>query len=176
VTTIERGASVDGVPSLDDPFERLLADNWLGLVRAWALLLRNSAQAEDVVQDAVIACLRQRAHITDPEQALGYVRRAVVNTARSALRRQRVALAHRPVAMPHGAGADEAAIARLERDAVVRALKTLPKRQREAVVLRFYADASERQAAAAMGVSVGAVKGYTSRGLAALHEKLDDLS
>jgi RNA polymerase sigma factor (sigma-70 family) len=78
--------------------------------------------------------------------------------------------------MPHGAGADEAAIARLERDAVVRALKTLPKRQRGAVVLRFYADASERQAAAAMGVSVGAVKGYTSRGLAALHEKLDDLS
>jgi hypothetical protein len=78
VTTIERGAGVDGVPSLDDPFERLLADNWLGLVRVWALLLRNSAQAEDVVQDAVIACLRQRAHITDPEQALGYVRRAVV--------------------------------------------------------------------------------------------------
>lgn len=162
--------------ALDDPFERLMAEHWLSLVRTAALLLRDASQAEDVAAEALLSCLRRRASISDPDLLLAYVRRAVVNTARSALRRRRVALANRPAALPDAAGADEGALARLDRDAVVRALKQLPRRQREALVLRYYADASEKQAAAAMGVSVGSVKAYTSRGLAALEALLGDLA
>lgn len=159
---------------VDDPYEAVLAENWPGLVRLATLLLRDGSLAEDVVQDAVVACLRRRPD--DPGAALAYLRRAVVNTAHSALRRRMVALRHRPAAAPDAPAADEGALAAVERDAVVRALKQLSARQREAVVLRFYADASEKQAAAAMGVSVGSVKAYTSRGLAALHDLLGDLA
>lgn len=160
--------------AVDDPYEAVLAEHWPGLVRLATLLLRDATQAEDVVQDAVISCLRKRPD--HPDAALAYLRRAVVNTAHSALRRRMVALRHRPAPPPDGAPADEGALAAVERDAVVRALKRLPARQREAVVLRFYADATEKQAAAAMGCSVGSVKAYTSRGLAALHDLLGDLA
>jgi RNA polymerase sigma-70 factor (sigma-E family) len=165
-----------GPTRLDEPFARLVAEHWVALVRTAVLLLRDGSIAEDVVSDAVVACLQRRQHISDLDQLLAYVRKAVVNGARSAQRRQRVALAHRPHPMPDHPGADEGAIARLERDAVVAALKRLPRRRREALVLRYYADLSEKQTAAAMGVSVGAVKGYTSRGLAALEHELGDLA
>jgi RNA polymerase sigma-70 factor (sigma-E family) len=159
-----------------DPLAQLVSAHWTELVRTAALLLRDASAAEDVVADAVVACLRRGDRLTDPEQALAYVRKAVLNTGRSALRRRRVAWAHRPPATPDAPGADEGALARLERDAVVGALRRLPRRQREAVVLRFYADATEKQAAAAMGCSVGAVKAYTSRGLASLHTTLGELA
>ncbi len=168
--------AVDPPTVLADPFETLLAEHWHGLVRLATLLLRDAGQAEDVVQEALIACLAGRARLREPDAALAYLRRAVVNTARSALRRRRVAWLHRPAAAPDQPGADEGALAAVERDAVVRALKQLAPRQREAVVLRFYADATERQAATAMGVSVGSVKAYTSRGLAALRQILGDLA
>jgi len=62
----------------------------------------------------------------------------------------------------------------LERSAVVAALRDLPGRQREAIVLRYYADLSEAQIATAMGISRGAVKSHTSRGMAALRAALED--
>lgn len=156
-----------------DPFGALLVAHWASLVRLAALLVRD-ADHEDVVQEAAISCLRGSHRLRDDDAALAYLRRAVVNTARSALRRRRVALAHRPAGAPNAPGADEAAIAALERDAVVVALRSLPRRQREALVLRYYADLSEKQAAQAMKVSVGAVKSYTSRGLVALRVALGD--
>ncbi|MGH3743833.1 MAG: RNA polymerase sigma factor, partial [Mycobacteriales bacterium] len=85
-----------GAASVDDPYEAVLSEHWPGLVRLATLLLRDAAQAEDVVQDAVVSCLRRRPD--DPDAALAYLRRAVVNTAHSALRRRMVALRHRPAA------------------------------------------------------------------------------
>jgi RNA polymerase sigma factor (sigma-70 family) len=58
------------------------------------------------------------------------------------------------------------------REALVAALRQLPRRQREAVALRYLADLSEREAAAAMGVSTGSVKTHLSRGLNALRQAL----
>jgi RNA polymerase sigma factor (sigma-70 family) len=77
--------------------------------------------------------------------------------------------------MPDAASAEEGAYSLVERAAVVQALRELPRRQREAVVLRYYADMSEAAAAAVMGCSVGSVKAYTSRGLSALSTKLEGL-
>ena len=56
---------------------------------------------------------------------------------------------------------------------MVTALRTLPARQREALVLRFYGDLSEAQIAASMGISKGAVKSHTARAMTALRSVLE---
>ena len=58
----------------------------------------------------------------------------------------------------------------------MRALRALPQRQREVLVLRYYADLSEAQIADAMGISTGAVKSHASRGMAALRHRLEPAS
>jgi RNA polymerase sigma factor (sigma-70 family) len=69
--------------------------------------------------------------------------------------------------------AEHGALALVERSAVIAALRDLPERQREALVLRYYADLSEAEIAAAMKISRGAVKSHTSRGMAALRLALE---
>jgi RNA polymerase sigma factor (sigma-70 family) len=69
--------------------------------------------------------------------------------------------------------AEHGAIVMLERSGVVAALRSLPARQREALVLRYYGDLSEAQIAAAMGISRGAVKSHTARAMAALRTLLE---
>ena len=68
--------------------------------------------------------------------------------------------------------AEQDAITRLERSAVIAALRSLPARQREALVLKFYLELSEEEVAAAMKISSGAVKSHTFRGKAALRTVL----
>jgi RNA polymerase sigma factor (sigma-70 family) len=74
------------------------------------------------------------------------------------------------------ASAEAGALAIIEHEAVVAALRTLPARQREALVLRYYGELSEAEIAEAMGISRGAVKSHTSRGVAALRDVLDGRS
>ena len=76
-------------------------------------------------------------------------------------------------APPDMPSAEHGAFALLERSAVVAALRNLPDRQREAIVLRYYADLSEAEIASAMGISRGAVKSHTARGMAALRAALE---
>jgi DNA-directed RNA polymerase specialized sigma24 family protein len=73
---------------------------------------------------------------------------------------------------PDMPSAEQGAITQLERSAVISARCTLSARQREALVLRFYLDLSERQAASAMGISPGAVKYHTARAKEALRSVL----
>lgn len=159
----------------EDLITSLYAQHYRSLIRLAALLLDEVAACEDVVQEAYIRVHNARGRLRDPDKALAYLRQAVVNLSRSTLRRRMVAARHASRPMPDAASAEHDAYALVERDAVVAALSQLPRRQREAVVLRFYADASEAQAAAVMGVSVGAVKSYTSRGLTGLGALLEDL-
>ena len=159
----------------EDLITSLYAQHYRSLIRLAALLLDEVAACEDVVQEAYIRVHNARGRLRDPDKALAYLRQAVVNLSRSTLRRRMVAARHASRPMPDAASAEHDAYALVERDAVVAALSQRPRRQREAVVLRFYADASEAQAAAVMGVSVGAVKSYTSRGLTGLGALLEDL-
>jgi RNA polymerase sigma factor (sigma-70 family) len=78
-----------------------------------------------------------------------------------------------PKPAPDMPSAEHGAIALLERSAVIAALRTLPARQREALVLRFYADMSEAQIAETMQISKGAVKSHTARGMATLRTVLE---
>jgi RNA polymerase sigma-70 factor (sigma-E family) len=162
---------IDTVDTQDlDDFTGLFVGHYGQLVRMAALLLGDVAAAEDVVQESFIK-VHSRGRVSDP---LAYLRQAVVNLSRSDLRRRLVARRHAPRPMPDVASAEEDACAALARREVVVALRALPARQREAVVLRYWADLTEAQTGEVMGVSIGSVKAYTSRGLAKLGELLGE--
>jgi RNA polymerase sigma factor (sigma-70 family) len=101
----------------------------------------------------------------DPES---YVRRTLYNLAADGWRRQRV-WQRKAVLFEPAPPVDPAAAVDL-RDAVVRVLAQLPPRQRAALVLRYFEQLSEAEAAQALGCSVGIVKSATARGLARLRE------
>ncbi|HVE64869.1 MAG TPA: SigE family RNA polymerase sigma factor [Mycobacteriales bacterium] len=160
--------------------DRALSDlhraHYRSLVRLAALLLDDVGSSEEVVQDAFIAMHIGWRRLRDPDKALAYLRRSVVNGARSRLRHRQVVAKHAPAVVPDAASAEHYAIDRAERAAVVAALHRLPDRQREALVLRFYGDLSESEIARAMGVSNGAVKSHVHRGLAALSRHLESFA
>jgi RNA polymerase sigma-70 factor (sigma-E family) len=150
----------------------LYAAHRLSLVRLAVLLVDDTAAAEDVVHDVFAGLLKARS-LRDPDAALGYLRRAVVNRSRSALRRRRTARAYSP---PHDVGPpqpDDLAVLSEEHRAVLAALATLPERQREVVVLRYWSGLSEAEIADAMGISRGTVKSTASRALAALEQRME---
>jgi RNA polymerase sigma-70 factor (sigma-E family) len=126
-----------------------------------------------VVQDSFIAMHTAWRRLRDTEKALSYLRQSVVNRSRSVLRHRVVVDKNAPKPAPDMPSAEQGAISLLERSAVIAALRTLPPRQREALVLKYYADLSEAQIAASMGISRGAVKSHTARGVAALRVVLE---
>ncbi len=147
-------------------------EHYRPLVRMATLLTRDSATAEEVVQDCFVAMHVAWPRLRDNDKALAYLRQSVLNRARSVLRRRQVADRHPPKPEPDAPSAELGAISRLERSAVIAALRLLPPRQREVLVLRYYCDLPEAQVAAAMGISRGAVKAHTSRAMAALRNAL----
>ena len=160
----------------DEAITSLYAAHYRSLVRIAAFLLHDVGAAEDVVQDAFVALHGHWRQLRDPDRAAAYLRQAVVNRSRSRLRHQKVVDRHAPTPGPDAPSAEYGAIGALERTEVISALRALPARQREVVVLRYYADLSEAQIAEAMGISAGAVKSHASRGLAALRTTLGRLS
>ena len=175
--------SESAAPRTSQTSEELLTELYVAqyprLIRLAALLVDDIGNCEEIVQEAYIkvhaALLGPKSRLRDDDMALAYLRQTVVNLSRSSLRRRLVARKHAPAPMPDAPSAEEGAYAQVERTAVVQALRDLPRRQREAVVLRYYGDLTEAAAAAVMQVSVGAVKAYTSRGLAALALALEEL-
>jgi RNA polymerase sigma-70 factor (sigma-E family) len=151
----------------------LYGTHYRALVRLAALLLRDVSTAEEVVQDSFVAMHDSWRRIRDTEKALSYLRQSVVNRSRSVLRHRVVVDRNAPKPPPLAPSAEQGAIAEFERTAVVSALRTLPLRQREALVLRYYADLSEAQIASAMGISRGAVKSHTARGMSSLRTVLE---
>ncbi|MFG1666383.1 SigE family RNA polymerase sigma factor [Streptomyces sp. Y7] len=138
-----------------------------------ALLLDDTASCEDVVQEAFIRVHSARKRVRDPEKTLAYLRQTVVNLSRSALRRRILGLKLLSKPMPDMASAEEGAYDQLERDSLIKAMKGLQRRQREVLVLRYFADMTEAQVAEALGISLGSVKAYGSRGIAALRVAME---
>ena len=142
------------------------------LVRMSAMLLGDIGTAEEVVQESFIAVHAAWRRLRDIDKAVPYLRRSVLNRSRSILRHRMVVDRHVPAREPDMPSAEQGAIAHLERSAVIEALRSLPARQREALVLKFYLELTEEEVAAAMKISTGAVKSHTSRGKAALRSVL----
>ncbi|RKS74845.1 RNA polymerase sigma-70 factor (sigma-E family) [Actinomadura pelletieri DSM 43383] len=160
----------------DQAVTALYSANYRSLVRLAAMLVRDAGTAEEVVQDAFVAMHGGWRRLRDPDKALSYLRQSVVNRSRSVLRHRAVVEKYAPKGLPDAPSAEAGAIGELERSAVIDALSRLPARQREALVLRYYADLSEAEIANAMGISRGAVKSHTARGMTALRNVLEQFS
>lgn len=146
--------------------ELLFRTQRLGLVRLARLLVDDRETAEDIVQDAFAALQRRWGSLVSPDAATAYLRTCVVNGSRSALRRRRVARTTPwPDAEVHSAEpADRPTMLAAEHREVLDALQRLPHRQREVIVLRYWAELREAEIARTLGISVGAVKSSASRG------------
>ena len=154
------------------PVTALYRAHAVGLIRLAYVMLGDRAAAEDAVQDAFCGLYRRWDQLEDPAGALAYVRSSVLNGCRSALRRR--ALGHRVTMYQPPTGSAEAAVlSREERQEVLRAVRRLPDRQREALVLRFYLDLPDPEIARVMGIRPGTVRSATHRALKALGHLLE---
>jgi len=162
-----------GQASADTAITELFGAHYRPLVRLAVLLVHDLATAEEVVQDSFVALHSGLHRLRDGDKALAYLRTAVVNRSRSVLRHRAVVDRNAPKPVPDMPSAEHGALWLIERSAVVAALRELPLRQREVVVLRFYGDLSESQIASTMGITRGAVKSHTSRAMIALRSVLE---
>jgi RNA polymerase sigma-70 factor (sigma-E family) len=163
------------VAQADEAVTQLYSNHYRSLVRLAGLLVRDEPMAEEVVQDCFIAMHDNWHNLREEDKALSYLKQAVVNRARSVLRHRRVVDRNAPKPAPDMSSAEheQGAITFLERGAVISALRALPDRQRQTLVLRYYADLSEAQIAEMMGISKGAVKSHTVRGMSSLRAVLE---
>jgi len=160
----------------DDPLAALHRANYASLVRLAAVVVGDAGLAEQVVQDAFVKLAVRWGGLRRIDNPPAYLRSMVLNGCRSHLRHRKVGErydARRTVALAIATPEAEA-LAHAEHDRMVAALRRLPERQREALVLRYYLDLPEAEIAAAMRVSPGSVKTHLHRGLAALANQLGE--
>ena len=172
------GRDASGAPGelpgdADVAITQLYEAHWHRLVRLAWLLLHDQHAAEDAVQDAFVATHRHWSSIRESGRAVSYLQTAVVNACRS-VQRHNIVVA-RQNARDFGAAdapgrysaesAETQVLRASQRDAMVAALRDLPPRQREVLVLRYYGDFSEAQIADALDIAPGSVKAHAHRGL-----------
>jgi RNA polymerase sigma-70 factor (sigma-E family) len=143
------------------------------LHRAAYLMVGDPQLAQDLVQEALTKTYVAWPRLRDPHNAEAYCRKAITTTAISWFRRKAWNNERPTEVLPEQEmGGLDATIA--DRDRVWRALRSLPPRQRAALVLRYFDDLTETQTAEAMGCAVGTVKSQVSAGLAKLRAQLGD--
>jgi RNA polymerase sigma-70 factor (sigma-E family) len=152
-----------------EAFRQYVAARSPALMRTAYLLTGNRADAEDLLQTALAKTYLAWDRIQERDALDGYVRRVLVNTQTSWWRRRKVDEYPTGELPERGTGRDATEDLVLH-DALWTALSGLPKRQRAAVVLRYYEDLSEAETAQVLGVSVGTVKSTTSRALIKLRD------
>jgi RNA polymerase sigma factor (sigma-70 family) len=168
-TTVEPAAA----PAALDPqsLEAVFRSHYARLVALARLLLDREPEAEEVVQEAFARVLARRG----PSAAsVSYVQRAVVNLCRDGLRRRAVIRRVPAVAGEDARAADSVVLGTAEQRRVVRAVRELPRRQRECVALRHLFGCTTAETAELLGVSEGSVKTHLHRGMAALETELED--
>ncbi len=165
------GGSVPG----EELLERLFRDHYTALVRLACLLVDDRESGEEIVQDAFVRMHSNLNRVRDVDAAPAYLRSIVLNLARSRLRRRRVAKRHQEAPGEFSASLEDLAALRDDQREVISALRSLPERQQQCLVLRYYAELSEGEIATALGISTGSVKTHTSRGRATLAERLEAL-
>ena len=160
-------------PPIGDAIADLYHEHRLGLLRLAVFLVDDRFVAEELVQDAFAALYQRWGTLADKRAATGYLRTTVVNGARSVHRRRGVVRRHLRAAEPEATpDADYALLLAEEHREVIAAMRTLPRRQREVVVLRYWSELSEAEIAQTLGVSRGTVKSTASRALDALEVQL----
>lgn len=151
----------------------LYREHALRLIRLAYVMLGDRQAAEDVVQDAFAGLYRRWGRLTDHTKALHYLRSSVLNGCRTAIKRKRPVLELVDVD-PAVTSAETAVLAGEQQRHVMRAIRRLPARQREALVLRFYLDEPDAEIARLMGIRESTVRSTTHRALAALGRLLKE--
>ena len=152
---------------------QLYERQWQPMTRLACLLMGSNAKAEEIVQEAFISLYRRQHTLRHPGAALAYVRQTIVNMCRSALRHERVVdRTTRASTLEDLPAADVAALLGVTATECLRILRELPTRQREVLVLRYWAGLSEAEIAQTLGISAGTVKSSASRGIARLRLEL----
>ncbi len=171
------------VPPADDAtdarrlIEQLFATHYLATLRLAALLVDDIYNAEDVVQEAFAALYRNLDGLRTPDVAAAYLRTSVVNRSRSMLRRRQVRRR-----LDHGQfqrntePADTEVLRAEEYRLVADAVRTLPIRNREVIVLRYWSGLSDAEIAEALGITPAAVTALAVRGRAAIRRALKESS
>jgi RNA polymerase sigma factor (sigma-70 family) len=178
---VEAPGGTRGVGEVDEPLAAPRCDGaWVVLYRRWygpmvrlaGLLVGDYRVGEEVAQDAFARLFETGPAVTSP---VAYLRATVVNLCRSQIRRAVIARRLPPLVPGVVLGPEERTDELAPRAAVRQALGRLSRRQREAVVLRYYAELSEAETAAAMGVSAGSVKRHLHLARAALSSDLEGM-
>jgi RNA polymerase sigma-70 factor (sigma-E family) len=171
-----------GAPAQSEPLrlgevqlEALYLAHYRQLVGLARLVLGGNAVAEDIVQEAFIRVHGARSKIREPDRAASYLRITTINLARSVLRRQQTAQRHAPEPPAEPAGPEEQALTKVRNAGVMDALRLLPWRQQQVIMLRYYADLSVLETAQTLQISAGTVKTHGFRALANLAQALQDL-
>ena len=162
-------------PGAEHAITALYEAHAIGLIRLAAVMLGNRQAAEDVVQEAFCGLYRRWNQLAEPDRAPFYLRASVLNGCRSELRARLKNSRRVARAVPGSvASAEDLAVIADEHREVLAAMRRLPDRQREALVLRYFADLGEPEIARSMGITEGTVKSTTSRALAALAHLLGE--
>ena len=140
-------------------------------MRLASLLLDDVGSCEEVVQDAFVKMHTLRARPTPGKEA-AYLRSVVLNGARSRMRKRMVRRRFVPDAPTATESAESGALEQIQNEALIDAVRSLPRRQAEVLTLRYYHDLSEAEIAETLGISPGSVKTHASRGLAALERTM----
>ena len=174
LTNLRIADGVAAPPTGPLTLEDLYKQHRMRLIRLALLLVDEPATAEDVVQEAFTGLYRRWNKLRDPDAAVAFLNRSVVNAGRDTLRRKRRAGAAVLRLVPRSeelASAEQAVVDHAEHDRLWAAVVELPMRQRQVLVLRYYLDQSEAEIAETLGVSRGSVKKHASRGIAALAQQ-----
>jgi RNA polymerase sigma-70 factor (sigma-E family) len=149
-------------------------DHYRSLVKLASLLIDDRTTCEEVVQDAFVSVFRSTARLRDESKLPAYLRSAVLNGARSHLRKRHVRTRLRLVPDDDTPSAESSAMIADDHRAVIEGLRHLSDRQRDVLVLRFYLDLSEAEIAETLGIAGGTVKTHVRRGLESLARELED--
>lgn len=149
----------------DDGLAEFCAAEWPRLVGTLSLYLGRRDQAEELAQEALVRVCAHWAKVRAASSPSAWAHRVAFNLAKSSFRRRATwaRIGHRAVERPHAVERDEASAI-----AVRDALQRLPAVQREALVLRYYADLPVRDVAELMRCPENTVKTHTRRALDAL--------
>ena len=160
-----KGVAVDA--ATDAEFSEYMHARWAQLVRLGYGLTGDRQLAEDLAQTALARAYASWPRVRRSGNPDAYVNRILVNANHGRFRKRRVAerLTDAP---PDPSAAGDPATAHDDRSVLMAALATLPYGQRTVLVLRYWMDMTEAEAAAALGCSVGNVKSQASRALARL--------
>jgi RNA polymerase sigma-70 factor (sigma-E family) len=165
VSDTERDADIDAF------VVRLFEQEASSLVRLTRLFVDDRNAAEDLVQEAFIRLARSAHRIRDPEKGPAYLRSIVLNLARDHNRRGLVSLRHH-LPRDDQAGVEDQIALREDQQRVIDALRELPHRQRDCIVLRYYDELGIDDIAATLGISRNSVKTHLGRALDSLEQKL----